>query len=139
MMKDILPPSQRRKAYLIFACVLFILGAIGTGFDAAGAEFPLWLDIANRVALFTGTAFGFVAGGNTPEPEPVPEPVPTALIKRVADREYVVDLEGQEINLVGYDFGDVVSFLDSDAIVEVVVVGDEALAEHLQGLGFKVE
>lgn len=133
MMKDILPPSQRRKAYIVFAVVVFALGAIGTGFDAAGVEFPLWLEIANRVALFTGTAFGFVAGGNTPDEPKKLEPL-TAIISETDEGYFVDKSDGRSVLLSEQSLSDLVAFLNKEGLTEVVTE-DDSLKDRLQERG----
>ena len=66
MLKDIIPAEWRKPTYAIYAIIGFLLGAIQIGW----VPNPEWLITAFAVYAFTGTAFGFVASGNTnTEPE----------------------------------------------------------------------
>lgn len=57
-------PKVRKIAYVVFAVLGVAFGAVQTGFGTAGAEAPLWLDVAFQVYLYVGGAFGLIAAQN---------------------------------------------------------------------------
>lgn len=64
MLHDILPAAVRFKAYIVYAILGLILGAVQVGYASADAGQPLWLTVAFPVFAFLGAGFGFTAGAN---------------------------------------------------------------------------
>lgn len=69
MLTDILPPAQRRIAYVVFALLGVAVGAIQVGYGAAETSQPTWLTVALAVYAFLGGALGMTAASNTPTPQ----------------------------------------------------------------------
>lgn len=60
-----IPASWRKPIYGGFALVGLTIGSVQAGFASAGADNPLWLNIALGVFPFVATGFGFTARANT--------------------------------------------------------------------------
>lgn len=95
-MHDILPPTARKIAYVVFAVIGVAFGATQTGFTTAEVAAPLWLTVAFQVYLYIGGAFGLVAAANTakptaqvkgadPDPETVTEVIASGEVTPVGD------------------------------------------------------
>lgn len=57
-------------AYITFAVVSVVVGAVTTAYASAGTALPVWLTAATAVTGYLGTALGLTAGANTPT-EPI--------------------------------------------------------------------
>ena len=68
VLKDILPATVRKPAYLVYALLGLTLTATVAGFAAAQADMPVWLIVAGAVYGVLGTGFGFTAAGNINPP-----------------------------------------------------------------------
>jgi CHASE2 domain-containing sensor protein len=65
MLKDIIPAKWRSIAYVVYAVLGLILGAVQVGYASAQAGQPVWLTVAFPVFAFLGAGFGFTANANT--------------------------------------------------------------------------
>lgn len=59
-------PDIRRRVYVAFWLHGLALGAAQTGYAAAQAGQPVWLNVALSVYAFLGAAIGYTAQANTP-------------------------------------------------------------------------
>ena len=64
ILTDIVPARYRKIAYLVFALIGLVLGAIQVGYGAASVAQPTWLVVALAVAPFVGSTLGFAAASN---------------------------------------------------------------------------
>ena len=63
---ELMSGTARKRAYVIFAVISGVIGASLAGFAAISVTAPVALVFASAFFNFLGTAFGFVAAGNTP-------------------------------------------------------------------------
>ena len=59
-------PDIRRRVYIAFWGLGLTLGAAQTGYAAAQAGQPVWLNVALSVYAFLGAGIGYTAQANTP-------------------------------------------------------------------------
>ena len=59
-------PDIRRRVYIAFWGLGLTLGAAQTGYAAAQAGQPVWLNVALSVYAFLGAGIGYPAQANTP-------------------------------------------------------------------------
>ena len=59
-------PDIRRRVYIGFWLLGLALGAAQTGYAAAQAGQPMWLNVAPSVYAFLGVGVGYTAQANTP-------------------------------------------------------------------------
>jgi len=62
---ELMSGAARKRAYVAFAVVSGLIGASLAGFSAIAVTAPPALIFASAFFNFLGTAFGFVAAGNT--------------------------------------------------------------------------
>ena len=92
---DLVPASQRRRVYAIFALVGLIATAVQLAFLAIDPNLPMWLNISIVVYNFLAVPFGALAASNTPSPEN-PVVVVNGPADVVADDQMVDDTEIDE-------------------------------------------
>ena len=63
---ELMSGNARKRAYVVFAIISGLIGASLAGFAAIAVTAPPALIFASAFFNFLGTAFGFVAAGNTP-------------------------------------------------------------------------
>jgi hypothetical protein len=61
---DLLPPTARKKAYVIFAVVSISIGGGLAGFASIALGAPDWLIFASSFVNVAGAGFGIVAASN---------------------------------------------------------------------------
>ena len=59
-------PDIRRRVYIAFWGLGLTLGAAQTGYAAAQAGQPVWLNVELSVYAFLGVGVGYTAQANTP-------------------------------------------------------------------------
>ena len=73
---ELMSGNARKRAYVVFAIISGLIGASLAGFAAIAVTAPPALIFASAFFNFLGTAFGFVAAGNTttnatPQPDSI--------------------------------------------------------------------
>ena len=65
---EILPPRQRKRAYVLYSCVAVAIAGALAGFASIAADAPPALIFASAFVNVVGAGLGLVAAGNTPAP-----------------------------------------------------------------------
>ncbi|WP_134324723.1 hypothetical protein [Cumulibacter soli] len=63
---NVIPASQRKVVYAVFAVIGVLLGAVQVAYGAADTDQPTWLIVTWAVYGFLSGAVGATAGSNTP-------------------------------------------------------------------------
>ena len=82
---ELMSGTARKRAYVAFAIISGLIGASLAGFAAIAVIAPPALIFASAFFNFLGTAFGFVAAGNTPTTTASVEPEYVDVSATIAD------------------------------------------------------
>ena len=63
----LIPDAVRQVVYVVYACVVILVGAVQVGYAAVNAERPPALIIALAVLAYLGAALGITAASNVPK------------------------------------------------------------------------
>lgn len=127
MLSELLSPKARKKLYLVYALVTFLLGAATTAFNAAGVvDLPLWLVVVTQVVQYTGAGFGVLAAGNINPPATDYFAPLKAAINVTGEHSYVISYnDGRENTVHGYGAAEIAEILTAEGLTLDDVTVDE--------------